>query len=175
MNTISAQDTGGGEGWWWWRGWGWDSQKRKEFHMEMGKRVLAECWARQGPWTRSSVLTDRPQSLPCTHTWSHCHRPGKPLLGAALYPLASRRQWRLLLSLLILKKNHKQIMVFYIHATAAAAAAKSSQSCLTLCNPTGGSPPGSSVPGILQARILEWVAISFSIIYMYIIIKGLPW
>ena len=40
--------------------------------------------------------------------------------------------------------------------------AKSLQSCLTLCNPIDGSPPGSSVPGILQARILEWVAISFS-------------
>ena len=45
---------------------------------------------------------------------------------------------------------------------AAAAAAKSPQSCLTLCNPIDGSPPGSSVPGILQARTLEWVAISFS-------------
>ena len=45
---------------------------------------------------------------------------------------------------------------------AAAAAAKSLQSCPTLCDPTDGSPPGSSVPGILQARILEWVAISFS-------------
>ena len=44
----------------------------------------------------------------------------------------------------------------------AAAAAKSRQSCPTLCNPIDGSPPGSSVPGILQARILEWVAISFS-------------
>ena len=43
-----------------------------------------------------------------------------------------------------------------------AAAAKSLQSCLTLCNPTDGSPPGSPIPGILQARILEWVAISFS-------------
>ena len=41
-------------------------------------------------------------------------------------------------------------------------AAKSFQSCLTLCDPIDGSPPGSSVPGILQARILEWVAISFS-------------
>ena len=44
----------------------------------------------------------------------------------------------------------------------AAAAAKSLQLCPTLCNPTDSSPPGSSVPGILQARILEWVAISFS-------------
>ena len=45
---------------------------------------------------------------------------------------------------------------------AAAAAAKSLQSCPTLCNPIDGSPPGSSVPGILQARTLEWVTISFS-------------
>ena len=45
---------------------------------------------------------------------------------------------------------------------AAAAAAKSLQSCLTLWDPIVGSPPGSPTPGILQARILEWVAISFS-------------
>ena len=45
---------------------------------------------------------------------------------------------------------------------AAAAAAKSLQSCLTLCDPRDGSPPGSPVPRILQARTLEWVAISFS-------------
>ena len=44
----------------------------------------------------------------------------------------------------------------------AAAAAKSLQSCPTLCNPIEGSPPGSPVPGILQARTLEWVAIAFS-------------
>ena len=43
-----------------------------------------------------------------------------------------------------------------------AAAAKSLQSCPTLCDPIDGSPPGSPVPGILQARALEWVAISFS-------------
>ena len=43
-----------------------------------------------------------------------------------------------------------------------AAAAKLLQSCTTLCDPIDGSPPDSSVPGILQARILEWVAISFS-------------
>ena len=45
---------------------------------------------------------------------------------------------------------------------AAAAAAKSLQSCPTLLDPIDGSPPGSPVPGILQARTLEWVAISFS-------------
>ena len=43
-----------------------------------------------------------------------------------------------------------------------AAAVKSHQSCLTLCDPIDGSPTGSSIPGILQARILEWVAIAFS-------------
>ena len=49
-----------------------------------------------------------------------------------------------------------------MYAAAAAAAANSRQSCLTLCDPIDGSPTDSSVPGILQARTLEWVAISFS-------------
>ena len=48
------------------------------------------------------------------------------------------------------------------HSTTAAAAAKSLQSCPTLCDPIDGSPPGSPIPGILQVRTLEWVAISFS-------------
>ena len=47
-------------------------------------------------------------------------------------------------------------------AAAATAAAKSFQSCPTLCDPVDGSPTGSAVPGILQARTLEWVAFSFS-------------
>ena len=49
-----------------------------------------------------------------------------------------------------------------ISSPAAAAAAKAFQSCPTLCDPIDGSPPGSPVPGILQARTLEWIAISFS-------------
>ena len=49
--------------------------------------------------------------------------------------------------------------MYYVNS---AAAAKSLQSCLTLCNPIDGNPPGSLIPGILQARILEWIAISFS-------------
>ena len=49
-----------------------------------------------------------------------------------------------------------------IFLIAAAAAAKSLQLCPTLCDPTDGSPPGSPIPEILQARTLEWVAISFS-------------
>ena len=54
------------------------------------------------------------------------------------------------------------LATIHLLAAAAAAAAKSLQSCPTLCNPIDGSPPGSPVPGILQARTLEWVAISFS-------------
>ena len=57
-----------------------------------------------------------------------------------------------------------QYDIHFIHsaAAAAAAAAKSLQSCPTLCDPIDSSPPGSPIPGILQARILEWVAIFFS-------------
>ena len=54
------------------------------------------------------------------------------------------------------------IMLSEISQTAAAAAAKLLQSCPTLCDPIDGSPPDCPVPGILQARTLEWVAISFS-------------
>ena len=50
----------------------------------------------------------------------------------------------------------------YPRIECAAPAAKSLQSCPTLCDPIDGSPPGSAIPGILQARTLEWVAISFS-------------
>ena len=46
--------------------------------------------------------------------------------------------------------------------SAVSAAAKSLQSCPTLCDPIDGSPPGSTIPGIFQARVLEWVAIAFS-------------
>ena len=55
-----------------------------------------------------------------------------------------------------------QLHSSHMLVTAAAAAAKSLQSCPTLCDPRDGSPPGFPVPGILQARTLEWVAISFS-------------
>ena len=65
----------------------------------------------------------------------------------------------------------------YFNYDTAAAAAKSLQSCLALCDPIDGSPPGSPVTGILQARILEWVAISFSNAYPLSHIRLLvtPW
>jgi len=59
----------------------------------------------------------------------------------------------------LLELTPQRAVLFIIGA---AAAAKSLQSCLTLCDPIDGSPPGSPVPGVLQARTLEWVAIAFS-------------
>ena len=56
------------------------------------------------------------------------------------------------------------VIIAIITIAAAAAAAKSLQSCPTLFDPIDGSPPGSLVPGILQARVLEWGAIAFSIL-----------
>ena len=59
----------------------------------------------------------------------------------------------------LLGENIPSISFFWMYA---AAAAKSLQACLTLCDPIDGSPLGSAIPGILQARILEWVAIFLS-------------
>ena len=56
------------------------------------------------------------------------------------------------------KMNILPKVIYRFHA----ASAKSLQSCPTLCNPIDGSPPGSHVPGILKAKTLEWVAVSFS-------------
>ena len=58
--------------------------------------------------------------------------------------------------------THNSVYALNAETKAAAAAAKPLQSCLILCDPIDGSPPGSPFPGILQARTLEWVAISFS-------------
>ena len=80
--------------------------------------------------------------------------------GRELEPLS----WKLLRRILlrILNGIKLQLHIVITPAAAAAAGAKSLQSCLTLCDPIDGSPTGSPVPGILQARTLERVAISFS-------------
>ena len=62
----------------------------------------------------------------------------------------------------ISSQRHMKKLTLKLTLHITAAAAKSLQPCLILCEPIDGSPTGSSVPGILQARILEWVAISFS-------------
>ena len=57
-------------------------------------------------------------------------------------------------------RGHRDVLAAFCPTSLAAAAAMLLQSCPTLCDPIDGSPPGSPVPGILQARTLEWVAIS---------------
>ena len=91
-------------------------------------------------------------------------KPGPPALGAWRLSHWNTREGP---PNMFLEEIHQ--IILSDHATppsipweTAAAAAKSIQSCPTLCDPIDGSPPGSTVPGILQARTLEWVAISFS-------------
>ena len=81
-------------------------------------------------------------------------RNGKGGSGQLKATMQRRSRWKLILVLLPDSQH--------FHSLIAAAAAKSLQSCPTLCDPIDSSPPGSPVPGILQARTLEWVAISFS-------------
>ena len=86
--------------------------------------------------------------------------------GILLVFLWSKGCWQFDLWFVCLFSTQLNIWKFSVHVllkpAAAAAAAKSLQSCPTLCDPIDGSPPGSPIPGILQARTLEWVAISFS-------------
>ena len=80
-----------------------------------------------------------------------------------IYPLSSN-DWDLTAALRSTSQpsvQNEKLEMFH-HITIAAAAAKSLQSCPTLCDPRDGSPPGFPVPGILQARTLESIAISFS-------------
>ena len=73
-----------------------------------------------------------------------------------------KRNFSIFLSVILSNAMYEIICGMLVTYSPAAAAAKSLQSCLTQCDPIDGSPPGSAVPGILQARTLEWVAISFS-------------
>ena len=101
-------------------------------------RLLCPCgFSRQEYWSGwFAVPSSRGSSPPRDQT----HVSMSPALAGGSLPLVSRGKPHFL----------------------SAAAAKSFQSCLTLCDPRDGSPPGSPIPGILQARTLEWVAISFS-------------
>ena len=79
---------------------------------------------------------------------------GNPLQYSCLENLRDRGAW-------LQSMDYTELDITE-HMAAAATAATSLQLCLTLCDPVDGSPPGSPVPGILQARTLEWVAVSFS-------------
>ena len=116
-----------------------------------GKETLLHCWweckLTQLRW-KTVFLKKLRIKLP--------YDPAIPLLGIYLGETKIEKDTCIPLfiaALLIIARTWKQ---------PAAAAAKLLQSCLTLCDPIDGSPLGSCVPGFLQARILEWVAISFS-------------
>ena len=81
---------------------------------------------------------------------------GNLISGSSAFSKSSLNIWNFMVHIL-LKPSLENFEHYF-----AAVAAKSLQSCLTMCEPIDGSPPGSPVPGILQARTLEWVAISFS-------------
>ena len=89
--------------------------------------------------------------MPNCPFWELCHFSFLVVTSWVNRSIKQILQWKL---------HNERLLSSPLHA--AAAAAKSLQSCPTLCNPTDGSPPGSPIPGILQARTLEWVAISFS-------------
>ena len=99
-----------------------------------------------------------------------CNCMGRRLSGSSIHGIFQARilEWLVMPSSRGSSLPRDQTGISCIFCTAggfftvAAATAKSLQSCSTLCDPIDGSPPGSSVPGILQARTLEWVAIAFS-------------
>ena len=80
---------------------------------------------------------------------------GDLISGSSAFSKTSSNIWKFMVHVLL--KPGLEILSITLLACAAAAAAKSLQSCLTLCDPVDGSPPGSPVPGILQARTLEWL------------------
>ena len=84
---------------------------------------------------------------------------GNLLSGSSAFTKSSLNIWKFMVHVL-LKPGLENFGITLL--ACAAAAAKSLQSCPTLCDPIDSSPPGSPVPGILKARTLEWVAISFS-------------
>ena len=96
------------------------------------------------PWGRKE--SDTAEWL--THTHTHIYS----MWGLILHPKFQNRWEKCKLFIPSVPSIHIRY----------AAASKSLQSCLTLCDPIDGSPPGSPIPGILQARTLEWVAVSFS-------------
>ena len=98
---------------------------------------------------------------PCSQTRPARAHGNAPCL-LTLHPEASSRHLRVQGKGLLRWVEAKLQWSPLMEKSSGAAAAKSLQSCPSLCDPIDGSPPGSSIPGILQARILEWVAVLFS-------------
>ena len=103
-------------------------------------------------------------NLFCQQFYVHFRFKGfekKPLVTHKLFYFYRRSFDLISIVIKIKKKRETTEVIVYAAAAAAAAAAKSLQSCRTQCDPIDSSPPGFPIPGILQARTLEWTAISF--------------
>ena len=119
------------------------------------------------PWSMKGRIALEPLTVWIRHSpgrfpqvsVAHCIKPQHDTIHDTLKG-KPRAKLRINLSSLPFPTSSLQLLCYLWFA--AAAAAQSLQSCPTLCNPIDGSPPGSPVPGILRARTLEWVAISFS-------------
>ena len=113
------------------------AMKWKQFFTEI--MLKSDLWSSFDAWEQTAVLTHAHNTLKGFHAWD-C--PSVKILNE---DLVFRKYW------------YSEAL-----SSAATAAAKSLQSCPTLCDPIDGSPQGSPIPGIFQARTLEWIAISFS-------------
>ena len=133
------------------------------------KAPLSMAFSRQEYWSGLPFLPPEALPRPRDRTWIsrigrwilYClnHQGSTDLMRAA--EAASRWGWAY--SVVITQPPRGIVLTWRRQCSRCfAAAAKSLQSCLTLCNPIDGSLPGSPIPGILQARTLQWVAISFS-------------
>ena len=123
----------------------------------LGPHGLYSPWNSPGQSTRVGSLSLLQGIFP-----THGSNPGLLHCRWILYQLSHKGSPIIFQLKIIFFFTSKNFYWSIVAAVAAAAAAKSIQSCLTLCDPIDGSPPGSPVPGIPQARTLEWVAISFS-------------
>ena len=111
-------------------------------------------------WWYRCISSFRSSLKPTKSNWEHRKQVSFSLwIWNTVTPTHTQKDEQLCGSIV---REHTTCCYRYGAVAAAAAAAKSLQSCLTLCDPIDGSPPGSPIPGILQARTLEWVAISFS-------------
>ena len=123
--------------------------KESDTTQQLKQQFSYHCGASPAPCLRCCEWTE---TITASALCSAVHQP-----RSSPIPMSSSGQGR------ISDPNSLQVKIIQVKAAAAAAAAaKSLQSCPTLCDPVDGIPPGSPVPGILQARTLEWVAISFS-------------
>ena len=146
---------------WWWTG-------RPGVLQFMGLQRVGHDWATELNWMFASVLilliftiinantlTER-KLHPQPNMWIFISTHSEHIL------LLLFNHWVVSNSLWSHRLQHARLCWHSYVLAAAAANSKSLQLCPTLCDPIDGSPPGSTVPGILQAKILEWVAISFS-------------